>query len=109
MLRLLVSVRLRRTLALIGLAGAIALIATGGSSAVASDDQGNGSYLALGDSVVFGYITADGFAYVKSNNFIGYPDYVGHALHMTTTNASCAGTNPLSDSDPAVVWMPSVS
>lgn len=91
MLRLLVSVRLRRSLTLIGLAGAIALIATGGSSAVASDGQGNGSYLALGDSVVFGYIAGDGFAYVKSNNFVGYPDYVGRALNLDVANASCPG------------------
>ena len=91
MLRLLVSVRLRRSLTLIGLAGVIALIATGGSSAVASDDQGNGSYLALGDSVVFGYIAGDGFAYVKSNNFVGYPDYVGRALNLNVANASCPG------------------
>lgn len=91
MLRLLFSVRLKRSLALIGTAGAIALIATGGSSAVASDDQGAGAYLALGDSVVFGYIAGDGFAYTRANNFVGYPDYVGRAVNLHVANASCPG------------------
>ncbi len=89
--RSLFSAGLRRSLALIGLACAIALVGTGGTSAVASDSQGDGSYLALGDSVVFGFITADGFAYGNANNFVGYPDYVGRALNLDVANASCPG------------------
>ena len=48
-------------------------------------------YLALGDSVVFGYITQAGFAYGNPENFIGYPDYVAPELGMTPVNASCPG------------------
>jgi lysophospholipase L1-like esterase len=48
-------------------------------------------YLALGDSVTFGYITQAGFEYRNPDNFIGYPTYVGDALGMTPTNPSCPG------------------
>ena len=48
-------------------------------------------YLALGDSVVFGYITQAGFAYGNPENFVGYPDYVAPELGMTPVNASCPG------------------
>jgi lysophospholipase L1-like esterase len=48
-------------------------------------------YLALGDSVSFGYITQAGFEYQNPDNFIGFPTYVGQALGMTPTNAACPG------------------
>lgn len=48
-------------------------------------------YLALGDSVVYGYITSDGYAYVNPQNFVAYPQYVADALHMSVTNAACPG------------------
>jgi lysophospholipase L1-like esterase len=48
-------------------------------------------YLALGDSVTFGFITEAGFEYRNPDNFIGYPTYVGDALGMTPTNPSCPG------------------
>ena len=41
-------------------------------------------YLALGDSVAFGFITQAGFEYLNADNFIGYPAYVGAALNMKT-------------------------
>src|SRR5713226_857578 len=48
-------------------------------------------YLALGDSVVFGYITQAGFEYSNPANFVGYPDYVAQSLRFTEVNASCPG------------------
>lgn len=57
----------------------------------ADNDDGRGKMLALGDSVVFGYITQDGFAYVNPDNFLGYPELVGNALRLNPTNASCPG------------------
>src|SRR5450432_322858 len=63
------------------------LLVFGTASAWAQD----GTVLALGDSVVFGYITQDGFAYVNAANFIGYPSYVGSALNFDVVNASCPG------------------
>jgi lysophospholipase L1-like esterase len=53
--------------------------------------SGNGPFLALGDSVAFGYIEADGHAYVNSSNFIGYPDWAGGDLGLNTANAACPG------------------
>ncbi len=48
-------------------------------------------YLALGDSVAFGFITQAGFEYLNANNFIGYPAYVGASLDMKTVNSACPG------------------
>jgi lysophospholipase L1-like esterase len=48
-------------------------------------------YLALGDSVSFGFITNAGFEYVNPENFIGFPDYVGQALEFHTSSAACPG------------------
>src|ERR1700681_2137767 len=66
----------------------LALLLAGSAPAVANDDH---SYLALGDSVVFGYITQAGFEYGNPHNFVGYPDYVSQALRFSTTNSSCPG------------------
>ena len=56
----------------------------------ASADPGH-PYLALGDSVSFGYITQAGFEYQNPDNFVGFPGYVALALGKTVTNASCPG------------------
>jgi lysophospholipase L1-like esterase len=74
--------------AVVGGISALALLMTGSPPAVANDGQ---LYLALGDSVVFGFITQAGFEYGNAHNFVGYPDYVSQALRFTTTNASCPG------------------
>lgn len=62
-----------------------------GSTLALSADGGRGSLLSLGDSVVFGYITQDGPAYVNPANFIGYPEIAGGALRLDPVNASCPG------------------
>lgn len=72
------------------IAVALGLLLTAGPGAVASEDNEQ-SYLALGDSVVFGFISGDGFAYRNADNFIGYPDYVGSDLKLNVVNASCPG------------------
>lgn len=56
----------------------------------ASGDPGR-PYLALGDSVSFGYITQAGFEYRNPDNFVGFPTYVGLDLGKTVTNAACPG------------------
>lgn len=73
---------------------AIALITAGAATAAMADQPaapGKGAYLALGDSVVFGYITQSGNAFFHDKNFIGYPSYVGSDLRLEVANASCAG------------------
>ncbi len=58
---------------------------------LAADGASKRPYLALGDSVSFGFITEAGFAYVNPDNFIGFPTYVGQTARLSTTNAACPG------------------
>ncbi len=69
----------------------ILLILSSSVSLFAADGAAGRRYLALGDSVSFGFITNAGFEYVNPENFIGFPDYVGHALNLHTSNAACPG------------------
>ena len=48
-------------------------------------------YLALGDSVTFGFITQAGFEYVNANNFIGFPTYAAQRARLDVVNAACPG------------------
>jgi lysophospholipase L1-like esterase len=68
----------------------LALCLFGGSTLALADDS-RGTMLSLGDSVVFGFITQDGPAYVNADNFIGYPEIVGNALRLDAANPSCPG------------------
>jgi GDSL-like Lipase/Acylhydrolase family len=71
---------------------ALALFVAGASALTwAGQGEGRGTMLSLGDSVVFGYITQDGFAYVNADNFMGYPEIVGNALRLESVNPSCPG------------------
>lgn len=72
---------------LAALTAVVALLVLG----TASQADSGRPYLALGDSVSFGYITQAGFQYRNPDNFIGFPAYVGLTLGMTPTNASCPG------------------
>src|SRR5712692_9042866 len=78
-----------------GLTAAVAMcvvgIATTTLSAATRHDDGDRPYLALGDSVAFGYITQAGFEYINPDNFVGYPAYVEQALQLDAENASCPG------------------
>jgi len=52
------------------------------------------TYLALGDSVPFGYqeptvVPAPGYG--NARNFTGFPELIGSALHLHVANASCPG------------------
>jgi hypothetical protein len=57
-------------LAAVAIAGisTVALLAVDSAPAAANDNR---IYLALGDSVVFGYITQAGFEYGNPHNFVG--------------------------------------
>ncbi len=51
-------------------------------------------YLALGDSVAFGYREPTTFPppnYTDPKSFVGYPEEIGSALGLRVTNASCSG------------------
>ena len=52
------------------------------------------TYLALGDSVTFGYEEAQVVPapnYADASSFVGYPELVGSALHLNVVNAACSG------------------
>lgn len=68
---------------------AMLLTAAGGSALGEERDGARG--LSLGDSVVFGFITRAGHAYVNSTNFIGYPEYDSFLLSLGIANAACPG------------------
>jgi lysophospholipase L1-like esterase len=74
-----------RTLLLI-----LCLLVASASAAMPSESSPR-PYLALGDSVAFGFIMQAGFEYVNPTNFIGFPDYVGSDLRLNDVNAACPG------------------
>jgi lysophospholipase L1-like esterase len=69
---------------------ALSLIGVASSAVVPAQGQ-NVPYLALGDSVPFGFITQAGFEYVNADNFIGFPNYIGQELKFKVINAACPG------------------
>jgi lysophospholipase L1-like esterase len=84
----------------IGLAGtamvaAVSLIpALPAAAAPLHGAGGNGTYLALGDSVAFGYVPPNADPapdYLDPSSFVGYPEDVAQALHIPVSNASCPG------------------
>lgn len=68
------------------IAAALALLAVPASAS----DNHESSYLALGDSVPFGYnpLVADP---TDADNFVGYPELLSHRLDGHLANASCPG------------------
>jgi len=62
-----------------------------GSAEAKQPDGVLGEYLALGDSVVFGFITQAGFEYFNPLNFVSYADWTGLGLGLDVANAGCPG------------------
>lgn len=54
-------------------------------------EEREGRYLALGDSLAFGYIIQAGYEYVNPDNFVSYADYAARTLRLDVVNASCPG------------------
>ena len=76
----------------VGMAGIVpALPAWAGS---VTGPAANGTYLALGDSVAFGYVPPQAVPapnYRSAHSFVGYPEDVAQALRVRVWNASCPG------------------
>ena len=68
----------------------VAVFALGFASAKDSAG-GSNDYLALGDSVAFGYIDQAGYEYYYPTNFVAYTDYAGLGLGLNLANAACPG------------------
>lgn len=72
-------------------------LATAASPAMAAGSSSQGgasggpSYLALGDSVPFGYYNAGPEVYANPANLVGYPELLARANHLRLANASCPG------------------
>jgi lysophospholipase L1-like esterase len=78
---------------LLALVSAVALFSIGAVPAQASN-EGHG-YLALGDSVAFGFHPVTPTTPISdrldARNFIGYPEIVAQRLNIEGVNASCSG------------------
>ena len=61
-----------------------------GAVPASASSEGHG-YLALGDSVAFGFHPLPVSDRVDANNFIGYPEIVAQRLNVEDVNASCSG------------------
>ena len=81
------------------LAGAV-LVAAGltsalpASAAQVTGSARDGTHLALGDSVAFGYVPPQAVPapnYPSAHSFVGYPEDVAQALGVQVANASCPG------------------
>ena len=62
-----------------------------GSAAAADHTASAPNYLALGDSVAFGFIDQAGYEWYYPTNFVAYGDYAGLSLGLNLANASCPG------------------
>ena len=88
----------RRTLAFTAAVLAVAVIAAIGAGTTAADpvngSDANGTYLALGDSVAFGYVPPQAVPapkYRVAHSFLGYPESLAQQLGERVSNASCPG------------------
>jgi lysophospholipase L1-like esterase len=71
------------------LLGAVGLVVLG--AVPVSADSEEHSYLALGDSVAFGFHPLPVSDRLDAENFIGYPEIVAERLDLEGVNASCSG------------------
>jgi lysophospholipase L1-like esterase len=82
-----------------GAAALVLAVAVGSSAGAASagpvnGSDRNGTYLALGDSVAFGYVPPQAVPaprYQVQHSFVGYPEYLAQQLDERVSNASCPG------------------
>jgi lysophospholipase L1-like esterase len=88
----------RRVLAVTAAVLAVAFVAVVGAGAASADpvtgSDANGTYLALGDSVAFGYVPPDAVPapkYLDAHSFVGYPEFLAQQLSERVSNASCPG------------------
>ena len=84
----------RRVLALTAAVLVVAVTAAVAAGAASADpvtgSDANGTYLALGDSVAFGYVPPNAVPapnYRDAHSFIGYPEYLAQQLNERVSNA----------------------
>ena len=88
---------IRRAVVVAGVAVGVAAVlmpAVPASAGSVTGPAANGTYLALGDSVAFGYVPPDAVPppnYLSAHSLAGYPEDVAQALRIRVWNASCPG------------------
>jgi lysophospholipase L1-like esterase len=87
------SPRLYVGLALLGVVGLLSGVGASPASAVGRSDDNPNNYLALGDSVPFGFNPLLAEPGVDPNDFVGYPELASDLFHprKKLSNASCPG------------------
>jgi lysophospholipase L1-like esterase len=87
--------RLGSVVSIVATAGVVAPTLTASASAPpVTGNARNGTYLALGDSVAFGYVPAQASPapnYYDAHSFVSYANDVAQALDERVFNASCPG------------------
>jgi lysophospholipase L1-like esterase len=87
--------RLLAITAAVFLVAVVAAIGAGPTSAnPVNGSDANGTYLALGDSVAFGYVPPNALPppnYLDAHSFVGYPEFLAQQLDEHVSNASCPG------------------
>ena len=88
----------RRLLALTAAVFLVAVVAALGAGPTSANpvngSAANGTYLALGDSVAFGYVPPNALPppnYLDAHSFVGYPEFLAQQLDEHVSNASCPG------------------
>src|SRR5437867_9633110 len=83
------TMRVRVAIAVMALV-TVASWATGGVAGAARGRGGERGYVALGDSVAFGYspLLEDPW---EPARFVGYPELIGRQTGLPTTNLACPG------------------
>jgi lysophospholipase L1-like esterase len=88
----------RRLLALTAAVFLVAVVAALGAGPTSANpvngSAANGTYLALGDSVAFGYVPPNALPppnYLDAHSFVGYPEFLAQQLDDHVSNASCPG------------------
>jgi lysophospholipase L1-like esterase len=95
---------MRSAAAIAAVLAALLLTATASAAKPEPSVTPGSTYLALGDSVSFGYQEAQVVPhpdYSKASNFLGWPEHTGRALHLRVVNASCPGETSASLIDPS--------
>jgi lysophospholipase L1-like esterase len=91
-------IRLRLVGVTVAALSAVALASAAVSGVALADpitgSAANGTYLALGDSVAFGFVPPQAVPapkYSVAHSFVGYPEYLAQRLDERVWNASCPG------------------
>src|SRR5438067_2233501 len=97
---------MRRALAAAVTVGALGLLLPGAAAAArgAPNVTPRSAYLALGDSVSFGYQEPQVVPkpdYSKASTFRGFPEHLGRAMHLRVFNAACPGESSSSFLNPS--------